>query len=73
LVQLYFLKKKRIANIDTNTFSKEGTNLILPKKTTDSPKKFSATDIIKMLEFLIDNIFAMFGGHVFQHSQHSYG
>jgi hypothetical protein len=45
----------------------------LPKKTTDSPKKFSATDIIKMLEFLIENIFAMFGGHVFQHSQHSYG
>ena len=28
----------------------------------------SATDIIKMLEFLIDNIFAMFHGQVFQHT-----
>ena len=31
------------------------TTLILPK-----------TDIINMLEFLIDNIFIMFGGRVFQ-------
>jgi hypothetical protein len=30
------------------------------------PTKFSETDIIKMLEFLIDNIFVMFGGRVFQ-------
>ena len=29
-------------------------------------QKFSETDIFNMLEFLIDNIFAMFGGHVFQ-------
>ena len=29
-------------------------------------KKFSETDIIKMLDFLIDNIFATFGGRVFQ-------
>ena len=28
----------------------------------DSTKRFSETDIIEMLEFLIDNIFAMFGG-----------
>jgi len=26
------------------------------------------TDIIKILEFLIDNIFVMFGGRVFQHA-----
>ena len=31
-----------------------------------STKKFSETDIFNMLEFLIDNIFAMFGGRVFQ-------
>ena len=31
-----------------------------------SNKKFSETDIFNMLEFLIDNIFAMFGGRVFQ-------
>ena len=33
---------------------------------TDSTKKFSETDIINMLEVLIDNIFVIFGGHVFQ-------
>ena len=29
-------------------------------------KKFTETDIIKMLEFLIDNLFVLFGGGVFQ-------
>ena len=33
---------------------------------TDSTKKLSETDIIYILEFLIDNLFVMFGGHVFQ-------
>ena len=34
---------------------------------SDSAKKFSETDIIKLLEFFfIDNIFVMFGGRVFQ-------
>ena len=32
----------------------------------DSTKKFSETDIIKMLKFLIDKILVMFGGHIFQ-------
>jgi hypothetical protein len=36
------------------------------KHHSDSTKKCSATDIINMLEFLIDNIFVMFGGRVFQ-------
>ena len=36
------------------------------KNHSDSAKKFSETDIINMLEFLIDNIFVNFGGHVFQ-------
>ena len=35
-------------------------------KQSDSTKKFSETDIIKIHEFLINNIFAMFGGSVFQ-------
>ena len=35
------------------------------KHHSDSTKKFSETDIINMLEFLIENIF-IFGGHVFQ-------
>ena len=33
---------------------------------SDFTKKFSETDIINILEFLIDNIFAIFGGRVFQ-------
>ena len=34
------------------------------KNISDSTKKFSETDIINMLECLIDNIFVIFGGHV---------
>ena len=33
---------------------------------SDSTKYFSDTDIINMLEFLIDNILVIFGGRVFQ-------
>ena len=33
---------------------------------SDSTKTFSETDILNMLEFLIDTIFPTFGGHVFQ-------
>ena len=36
------------------------------KKYSDSTKKFSETDIIKMFVFLIANILAMFDGRVFQ-------
>jgi hypothetical protein len=38
----------------------------MKKNHSVSTKKFSETDLIEMLEFLIDNIFAMFGGRVFQ-------
>ena len=36
------------------------------KQHSDSTKTLSETDIINMLEFLIDNMFAIFGGRVFQ-------
>ena len=36
------------------------------KHHSDSTKKISETDIMNMLEFLIDNIFVIFGGRVFQ-------
>jgi hypothetical protein len=36
-------------------------SLLKKPKSTDSARKFSEADIIKMLEVLIDNIFAMFG------------
>jgi len=35
---------------------------------SDSTKKFSQTDILNILEFLIDNIFVMFGGRVFKNT-----
>ena len=36
---------------------------------SDSNKKFFETDTVKMMDlFLIDNIFVMFGGHVFQNT-----
>ena len=38
------------------------------KHHSDSTKKFSETNFFNMLQFLIDNIFAMFGGRVFQQS-----
>jgi hypothetical protein len=40
--------------------------ILLCKKQSDSTKKLSEADIINMLEFLIDNIFAMCDGRVFQ-------
>jgi hypothetical protein len=36
------------------------------KKQSGSTKRFSEADIINMLECLIDNIFVMFDGRVFQ-------
>ena len=36
------------------------------KHLSDSTKKLSETDIFNMLEFLIHNIFVIFGGRVFQ-------
>ena len=36
------------------------------KEHSDSKNKFSEDDIITMLEFLVDNIFVVFAGKVFQ-------
>ena len=40
--------------------------LVCEKDHSESAKKFAETDIIKMLDLLIDNIFVMFGERVFQ-------
>ena len=40
--------------------------ILLCKNHSDSTKKFSEADIINMIEFLIDNIYAMFDGLVCQ-------
>ena len=62
LVQLCFIKKngqRRYKYLvrDISYFVKHHS---------DSTKKFSEIDIFNMLEFLIDNIFVMFGGRVLQ-------
>ena len=36
------------------------------KEHSDSKSKYTEDDIINMLEFLVDNIFVVFGGNVFQ-------
>ena len=41
-------------------------NILFCSKTTLFYQTFSETDIIRKLELLIDNIFAMFDGRVFQ-------
>ena len=38
------------------------------KNHSDSNNNFSETDIIKILDFLIDDIFVTFEGRVFQHN-----
>ena len=64
LVQLSFIKK----NSQRSAIYRKGQILFCrrQKPHSDSTKKFSETDIINMLEFLIDNILAMFGGRDFQ-------
>ena len=54
------------------SFARKG-QILFCKKNSDSTKKFSQTDIINMLEFLIDNIFTMLGGRVFQQTVATYG
>jgi hypothetical protein len=41
---------------------RKGHILFRKQSHSDSTNEFTATYIINMLEFLIDNIFAMFGG-----------
>ena len=54
-----------MTNVDTNTLPMKG-QILFCKKHSDSTIKFSETDIINMLDFLIENMFAMLGGRVFQ-------
>ena len=42
------------------------TSTYFVKNHTDAKNKYSEADVVKMLEFLIDNIFVEFGGHIFQ-------
>jgi hypothetical protein len=65
LVQLCFIKKNGQRRY-THTFARKGQILFYKNNHSDSTKMFSETDIINMLEFLIDSIFVIFGGRIFQ-------
>ena len=64
LVQLCFVKKSGERRYKYLVIGRNKSYFV--KNHSDSDKKFSENDIIRMLEFLIDNIFVMFGGQVFQ-------
>ena len=70
--------KSRLADIIRNSFIHKNGNrrykfLVLGregpyfvKQHSDSKNKYTEDDIVNMLEFLVDNIFVVFGGKVFQ-------
>ena len=56
-----------MSNVDTKTYLVLGRDKsYFVKGHSDSTRNLSETDIIKTLEFLIDHIFAILGGRVFQ-------
>jgi len=68
LVQLCFIKKNDQRRYKYLVLGRDRYYFV-KQKHSDSTKKLSETNIINMLELVIDNIFAMFGGCVFQDSQ----
>ena len=70
--------KRRLATINRNSFIHKNGNcrykfLVLGseehyfvKEHSDQKHKYTEEDIINILEFLVDNIFVVFGGKVFQ-------
>ncbi|KAK3084986.1 hypothetical protein FSP39_022451 [Pinctada imbricata] len=74
----YKPKNERLAKIISNAFTSKNGNrkykfivvnydkTYFVKEKSDSENKYTETDIIQMLNFLIDNIFVVFGGKVFQ-------
>ena len=51
---------------DTNVWSTDAKDLILSRNAQFEKHKDPEDDIINMVEFLVDNIFVVFGGKVFQ-------
>ena len=64
LVQLRFIKQNDQRRYKYLVLGRDISYFV--KHYSDSTKVFSETDIFNMLEFLMDNIFVMFGGCVFQ-------
>ena len=65
LVQLRFIKKNGQRRYKYLVLGRDISYFVKKKNHSDSTKKFSESDIISMLEFLIDSIFVIFGGRVF--------
>ena len=55
----------KIADTNCLVLGREGPYFV--KEHSDSKNKYTEDDIINMLEFLVDNIFVVFGVKVFQH------
>ena len=66
LIQVCFTKKNGQRRYKYLVLVRNISYFVKKKAHFDSTKKFSETDIINMLEFLIDNTFLIFGGRVFQ-------
>ena len=64
LVHLCFIKKNGQRRYTYLVLGRDRSYCVLNQ--SDSTQKLSETDVINLLEFLIDNIFAMLGGRVFQ-------
>ena len=64
LVQLCFITRNGQGRYKYLMLGRDRSYFV--KHHSDSTKAFSETDIFNMLEFLIDNIFVMLGGCVFQ-------
>ena len=67
LVQRCFIKKIGQRRCKYRVLGRDRSYCV-NKYTLDSTKTFSETDIINMLELLIDNIFVIFDGRVFEQS-----
>ena len=66
LAQLCFIKKNGQSRYKNLVLLRDISYYV--KHHSDSTKKFSETNFFNMFQFLIYNIFAMFGGRVFQQS-----
>ena len=66
LIQLCFIKRNGQCRYKYLVLVRDRSYFVKKTKHSDSTKKFSETDIINILEFLIYNIFVMSGGRLFQ-------
>ena len=69
MIKRYYNKKKFCKNSGDTRYKYivvNGYRCYFVKSHSDAKHKYTEDDIIDMLNFLIDNIFVEFGGHIFQ-------